>query len=212
MQTLVDSGEVLQYKKYERPSVIRCLRRKQKPLIVKLWYPDKLITSDRFNPYSSRFVKNAEELLARGVAAPEVNGWGRIEPGHIRFVSYDELPGQTLDTALDQVDLDATARFVLTLHDAGIDFRSLHLGNILRDRSGAHSLIDITDCNFSSGPLPMWRRIRRLARFCNHRPEREYFREDARWSKFVMGYCQARQLSLEKTAAVHDLVRKRLLD
>jgi hypothetical protein len=58
----------------------------------------------------------------------------------------------------------------------------------------------------------MRRRIRRLARFCNHLPERDYFQQDARWSKFVMAYCHGMQLSLEKTAVVHDLVGKRLLD
>ena len=116
----------------------------------------------------------------------------------------------TLDP-LEQVDLDSTARFVLTLHEAGIDFRSLHLGNILRDESGAHSLIDVTDCSFSSGPLPLKQRIKRLGRFCDHRPDREYFEQNAHWSVFVAAYCQAMQLSPEQTATAHDLVRRQFL-
>ena len=206
---LVAKGEVLQRKYFGQLSVVRCERDHAAPLIIKLWYRKYRWSSDRLFPYSGRFRKNSARLRALGVSAPAVIGWGRVEPGHVRFVSYQALQGEILSTALERVDLDATASFVASLHDLGVDFRALHLGNILRNEAGDFSLIDVTDCRFKGGSLALRLRARRLARFCHHGPERVWFAEGRRWSAFAMAYCRSAGLSLADTAVVHDAVRAR---
>ena len=58
--------------------------------------------------------------------------------------------------------LPALGAFIAKLHDRGVYFRSLHLGNIVMTPEGTLGLIDIADMRFSRGQLTASQRKRNL--------------------------------------------------
>jgi len=205
LEALLEIGEVLDYKGCGKPGVIRVSEAGAEALIVKLWYRKPQPTSDLLVPYSVRFRRNSLKLRSRGIVAPEVIGWGSICGGTMQFVSYPALPGEPLRHIAPEIDLASVARYVLRLHDDGIDFRSLHLGNILSNGSD-YSLIDVTDCSFSRRPLSLKHRKRRLARFCSHKADSAYLENGSAWREFTAAYCDAAGLDRRSTARLIDYV------
>lgn len=180
--------------------------------MLKLWHLSSDISSARLNPYSTRFRVNSGRLRERGVSAPDVCGWGKVHDSRMHYVCYRELPGQSLRDWIPKENLSAAARFIAGLHEAGIDFRSLHMGNILWDGKERFSLVDVTDCGFQQRPLGLQRRTRRILYFCFHQKEREYLGAERRWLDFVTAYCEAAHLSPDKMMhiAQRPLLRRRL--
>lgn len=84
---------------------------------------------------------------------------------------YRPLAGQTLkdiylqapDAFLNEVP--RLAAFIRDLHNKGIYFRSLHLGNIVLTPEGSLGLIDIADMSVQSRPLSAAKARRNLAHF-----------------------------------------------
>lgn len=203
---LVNSGQVLEHRGDDRPSLIRLASdQTPQPLMVKLWYPKKLWSSDRLRPYSERFRRNAQLLAARSVAAPEVKGWGRLEEPRARFVSYPEIPGMPLRDLPGALDFDAFAEFLIRLHEAGIGFRALHLGNVLKTADG-FALIDIGDCRFSSRTLSLRQRAKNLGGLCAHPTDAPRFGRGA-WSELIISYARQAGFTLDEAAAMHHRVR-----
>ena len=204
---LVNSGEVLEHRGDDRPSLIRLESTgvQAQVLMVKLWYPKKLWSSDRLRPYSERFRRNAALLAERDVIAPEVVGWGRLQEPLARFVSYPEIPGTPLRDLPGSLDLDALAGFLIRLHEAGIAFRALHLGNVLKTASD-FALIDIGDCRFSSSALSLRQRAKNLGGLCAHPTDAARFGNGA-WSGLVISYARQALFTLDEAAALHHRVR-----
>ena len=134
---------------------------------LKLFRRKRLISSAAWYPYAQRFADNALELARRQIACPDVIGVCRIPSVSRDAVRYRPLAGQTLrhlvrsgaGTASLRAQL---GRFVARLHEAGIYFRSLHLGNIVLTPAGELGLIDIADLRASGNPIPRHRRLRNL--------------------------------------------------
>jgi hypothetical protein len=158
--------------------------------IIKLWHPDGWLSSGRIHPYSVRFCNNAARLRELGFQAPLVRGWGRIGSGGIRFICYEALPGRDLRELKPDVDLPGVARFIAGLHDAGVDFRSLHLGNLLWEGGKNYSLIDVSDCSFLRAPLSLKNRSKRLAYLCCHRRDVAFWAAEERWADFLLAYSE----------------------
>ncbi len=189
---LCEDGSVLESRKRTGAAkVIEVRDRQAGTLIIKAWHPKRRITSARLYPYDLRFRHNAAKLRALGFNAPLVRGWGGIGSGSTRFICYEALPGASLRSLIPRVDLRGAAGFISRLHDAGVDFRSLHMGNILLSGSANYGLIDLTDCRFSSRPLSLKRRIDRLIYLCTHKREIGFMSADDRWSTFLDAYCEA---------------------
>jgi hypothetical protein len=107
------------------------------------------------------------------------------------FICYEALPGKTLRELKPDVDLRSAAVFIAQLHDRGIDFRSLHMGNILKTDGNGFGLIDLTDCRFYRRPLNARLRMRRLAYFCSHQLDAEFMAADNNWLELFEAYWQA---------------------
>ncbi len=190
LETLLGREQVVEaQKRTGAAKVICCATGHGAPLMVKLWYPKRELSSTWLNPYPKRFRRNATEIRSRGFPAPNVRGWGAVAATGIRFVTYDRLPGRPLRELKPAIDLAGIGVFVARLHDAGIDFRSLHMGNILRDTDGTYSLIDVTDCSFPRR-FPLKRRASRLGYFCGHRMEQHDFQANDAWMPFLRSYCE----------------------
>ncbi|BDS08467.1 toluene tolerance protein [Oceaniferula spumae] len=134
--------------------------------ITKLWARKKgFFSSATLHPYSGRFVSNAAKLSALGIKVPEIIDHARLENSHVRLVTYRGLSGDSirelLETAPDQVDMEALCRYIDHLHGKGISFGGMHLGNIIKMPDG-YGLIDFTDVRFYGKSLTPQKRAANL--------------------------------------------------
>lgn len=151
--------------------------------ITKLWArKKKLFSSATLYPYSNRFVDNARELNRRGIVTPEIINHAAVENSHIKIVTYRSLPGRSIRESLktnpSSVNIEELCHYISELHDKGILFRGMHLGNIIQ-RSGAegYALIDFTDVKFFSKPVPLLRRAANLATPLRYRKDIQRIKE-----------------------------------
>jgi len=125
--------------------------------ITKLWARKKgIFSSSTLRPYSQRFVSNANRLASLGITVPEIIKHARLEDSHVRLVTYQGLPGTSIRELLEKepqrIDMTALCQYIVSLHEKGILFGGMHLGNILQMDQG-FGLIDFTDVRFFSKPL-----------------------------------------------------------
>ena len=127
---------------------------------LKLFRRKSWLSKTTLYPPAKRFADNAAELQRLGVPCPRVIQLYRLSAPYRSVVHYEPLPGATLrqllqqDTSLDQLEIFAQlAEFITRLHDLGIYFRSLHMGNIVRTPKGELGLIDISDLRCLGKPL-----------------------------------------------------------
>jgi len=110
-----------------------------------------------------------------GIAAPDVRDvfWLDASRG-LSGCLYTPLPGESIESLHCRSPnetrelLPALAAFVRTLHNRGVYFRSLHLGNILYLGHSKFGLIDVLDMQFKRGPLNRWLVRRNLAHLTKH--------------------------------------------
>lgn len=148
---------------------------------LKLFRGRRCYTSDSFNPYSERFAVNSERLQGMGIAAPKILDLYQLKDGSTA-VLYQPLPGQTLrqvmqsmgSPAVRQALVERFGKFLAVLHDKGIYFRSLHLGNVLLMDDGEFALIDIADMHLYPSALRIALRQRNLRHM-------QRYPEDRRW-------------------------------
>ncbi len=136
--------------------------------ITKVWSsPVKLLSSARLKPYARRFVENAEMLRLLGIPTPEILDYFKIEKTDIHIVRYKILPGVSIRNLLqnepNRLDIPSLAGFILNLHERGIFFRTIHLGNIIQLPEQSYGLIDFSDISHSGSPLRVERRAVNLA-------------------------------------------------
>lgn len=217
VDALREAGQILeQKKKTAAPKVIAISASTGKNLIVKIWHPDHWLSSATYNPYHRRFRINAQRLREQGISAPVVRGWGKIGAGRTCFICYEALTGNSLRAMKPDFNLRSAAGFVAHLHDQGIDFRSLHMGNILQTANDQHSIIDVTDCRFYRRALAPKLRMRRLAYLFAHRRDSDFMQENDRWLIFFNAYCQAAGPAIETAekldeyqSAIMNMMRSR---
>ncbi|MBA5981725.1 O-antigen ligase family protein, partial [Pseudomonas sp. MD195_PC81_125] len=117
---------------------------------LKLFRRRRWYTSGSFNPYSERFAVNSEQLRQMGIPTPQVLNVYRLDDGS-SAVHYAPLPGHTLRQVLQGITAPAVrqalierfGKFMAQLHEKGVYFRSLHLGNVLVLEDGEFGLIDL---------------------------------------------------------------------
>ena len=134
---------------------------------LKLFRRKRLISTAAWYPYAQRFADNAIALAQRGIPCPEVSEVYRIPSIARDAVRYTPLAGETLRQLVRAGAGTAGLRdklgaFVARLHEAGIYFRSLHLGNIVLTPDNDLGLIDIADLRAGRGPVSQHRRQRNL--------------------------------------------------
>lgn len=132
---------------------------------LKLYRRKRLLSSDLWDLPAQRFADNARGLLHLGITAPTVLEVLMISERRLSAVRYQPLPGDTLRNQLRQLDAQPRAAlvkqfgtFLGELHQRGVYFRSLHLGNVLLLPDGSFGLIDLSDMKLESRPLAPWKR------------------------------------------------------
>lgn len=145
---------------------------------LKLFRRKRLVSSALLYPYAKRFADNIEALKSRGIACPTVIGVYRVAAIQRDLVHYRPLLGKTLrqfDDPVERIALRARfGAFVAELHNKGIYFRSLHLGNVILGSDGALGLIDIADLSASGRSLSKRKRIRNFRHIFRYAADQEW--------------------------------------
>ncbi|MDR3212314.1 MAG: toluene tolerance protein [Azoarcus sp.] len=160
---------------------------------LKLFRRKRLLSSALWQPYARRFAEACRTLAARRIPCPEVIALYRIPSIDRDAVHYHPLPGQTLRQILAQ-NISATeasrlrqrlGAFVAHLHDLGIYFRSLHLGNIVHTSQETLGLIDIADIRLYRHTLGRFLRQRNLRHMRRYPKEADWLATDG---EFLAAY------------------------
>jgi len=137
---------------------------------LKFFRRKRLLSSALLYPYAVRFADNLDALHQRGIPCPTQIAAYRIAAISRDAIHYAPLEGKTLRQVLkeakgnpDMAQLrSALGEFVADLHQAGIYFRSLHLGNIVLTSTGQLGLIDVSDLVPHHRPLGRMQRARNM--------------------------------------------------
>ena len=140
--------------------------------MLKLFRRKRMFSSAAWYPYAQRFADNAVALDKRGIPVPKVIEVLRIPSIARDAVHYHPLVGKTLrEIRREGLDPDsedrlreAFTRFVICLHECGVYFRSLHLGNVVYTPEHRFGLIDISDARIRLRRLSKRQRARNLRR------------------------------------------------
>ncbi|MCX4063226.1 O-antigen ligase family protein [Pseudomonas rhodesiae] len=171
---------------------------------LKVFRPRRWYTSGSFNPYSERFANNAERLRTLGIPTPQILALYGMRDGSSAVV-YSPLPGLTLRQALQSLDsslreslIERFGQFMAQLHERGVYFRSLHLGNVLLMDDGEFGLIDIADLRIFPSPLRNTLRQRNLRHMQRYPQDRAWLFE-THFEQLAKGYaCIASQGATNK--------------
>jgi O-antigen ligase/tRNA A-37 threonylcarbamoyl transferase component Bud32 len=161
---------------------------------LKLFRRRRWYTSGSFNPYSERFAINSVQLRNMGIPTPQILDLYRLEDGSTA-VHYSPLSGHTLRQVLQGITAPAVrqalverfGKFMAQLHEQGVYFRSLHLGNVLVLDDGEFGLIDLADMRIYPSSLSSSLRLRNLRHMQRYTVDRRWLFED-HFEALLKGY------------------------
>lgn len=153
---------------------------------IKLFRRKRLISSAIYYPYAKRFADNARLLHRRNIPCPKVLEVFRVKALQRDAVHYQPLIGETVrwiylhypDRANRQLK-EKLGSFIASLHDQGIYFRSLHLGNIIITPEDGLGLIDISDLKNHKTPLSMHERLRNFQHILRYSEDKNWLLNDS---------------------------------
>lgn len=187
-QDWLSHGEVLE-KDSHGAKVIRLADGK----LLKIFRSRRLPFLARLRPDAVRFDDRASRLQAAGIKTPTICETFWIDRNNlISACLYEPLDGQPLDRLFrysrGQFDLliPQLATYIYHLHQRGIYFRSLHLGNVLRTPDGDFGLIDFLDIRFKGRPLGRMLVRRNFQHLRNYLQRRKV--NDFPWDELVTAY------------------------
>jgi len=172
----------------------------------KLFRRRRWLSTALWAPPAKRFADNADQLLALGIAAPKVTELLQLPQGQ-SAVCYQPLPGQTLRAHWMALKAKKRAEqveqfgaFLGLLHEKGVYFRSLHLGNVLRLPDDGFGLIDLSDMSISKRTLSNGKRCRNLKHMLRYPYDENWLLRQHRES-WLNGYAKsAGQQAADKLA------------
>ncbi|MBB2493750.1 lipopolysaccharide kinase InaA family protein [Aquipseudomonas ullengensis] len=163
---------------------------------LKIYRRKRLLSSALWALPAKLFARNAQRLQALGICAPHISELLLIPQRKLNAVRYQPLPGETLRQRWRDLGAEARAqdvqrfgKFLGELHEQGVYFRSLHLGNVLALPDGSFGLIDLSDMQIGKGPLSNWKRQRNLQHMLRYAEDRSWLAELHR-DALLAGYCQ----------------------
>lgn len=163
--------------------------------ILKLFRRKRLISSALLFPYAQRFADNIDALKKRGIPCPDVIATYRIASISRDAVRYTPLPGLTIRQVLKEHGESAPLRvelgtFIAHLHDRGVYFRSLHMGNVILTPESKLGLIDISDMKCQRRPLSDSKRLRNFQHLLRYKEDRAWLVESDGGAAFISAYTQ----------------------
>ena len=177
--------------------------------IIKLIRIKRWLSLSAIYPYSLRFKQNAKRLIAMGIACVTVRRVFYCHAIKRHGVIYPLMEGESLEKiaageGLSDELFQKLAEFVALLHQKGVYFRSLHLGNILKLPEGGFGLIDVADMRFSRFPLSLGQRRRNFRHLLRNSVQRQIFIEYG-LDRFLDAYSKAADLDAAKSSKIRTL-------
>lgn len=159
--------------------------------IYKMYYARRRISRSAWRVPAMRFASNGRLLHQLGISAPIAKAVYHYPPKRMHIVLYNQLPGEDLREAANRAPecLATTGQFLAHLHNRGVHFRGIHLGNVLLQDDGL-ALIDIADLKVRSGALLPTTRARNVAHLLNHPADAEALLQYGR-GRLVLDYLEA---------------------
>lgn len=171
---------------------------------LKLFRVKRFFSSAQIFSYAQRFVRNARLLAAREVPTVVVVAGYNIPALNRSAVCYEPLVGNTLRSitaTLDASTIEQLGAFVRELHDKGIYFRSLHLGNIILTPANQLGLIDISDLTIYRRSLSKHWRIRNFRHLFRVASDRDIITKQM--DSFATGYNDPGIISTVRNELTH---------
>lgn len=185
---------------YEKSELIEADHHGEKVLkladgsFLKLFRRKRLLSSSLYRPYATRFAQNAQALEERHIPCPKIIATYRIDSIQRTAVHYWPLPGETLRHCLPKLAPETQlalgrqlGAFIAQLHQQGVYFRSLHLGNIVLSDTTVLGLIDIADMQCSKNSLSHSMRKRNFHHLFRYVQDTSLLQSQA--ANFTAGYC-----------------------
>lgn len=155
---------------------------------LKLFRKRSRFSSETLKPYAKRFADNARRLQRLGFCSPEIiRLYALTDPINSTAVHYWPLPGETLRQVLLQSPAERRQELVerfgellARMHEAGVYFRSVHLGNVLLQPDGQWGLIDLADMQISRFALSLHKRRRNLKHMSRYAEDKHWLFEEHR--------------------------------
>ncbi|VXA97205.1 Toluene tolerance protein [Pseudomonas sp. 8BK] len=168
--------------------------------LLKIFRSRRLPLLARLHPDAARFEDRAKRLQDTGIQTPIICETCWIDRSNlVSACLYKPLAGQPLDrlfcNSRKQFDvlLPQLAAYIYRLHQRGIYFRSLHLGNILRTPDGDFGLIDFLDIRFKNRPLGRMLIRRNFQHLHNYLQRRKV--DNFPWEELLAAYKAASKAS-----------------
>jgi tRNA A-37 threonylcarbamoyl transferase component Bud32 len=150
---------------------------------LKLFRIKGVFSSTWIRPHATRFADNVAVLNSLRIPVPNVVETFWVAHRKNSAVQYEPLKGQTLRDLCSQEGRNSetlvkrVAEFIAGIHDKGVYFHSLHLGNILMLEDGSLGLIDVSDMKIQKKKLSFKKRIRNLTHLIRYAQDREVLSE-----------------------------------
>lgn len=161
---------------------------------LKLFRRKRLLSSALWSPQAGRFAGNAAKLACMDIPVPQIIDTFKVPSRALNGVIYRPLPGQTLRShwrSLEAAEREAEVRrfgeFLGLLHEQGVYFRSLHLGNVLLLPDMHFGLIDFSDMRIAKRALGKGLRRRNLQHLLRYEEDRNWLALEHR-APLLQGY------------------------
>jgi len=179
--------------------------------IVKLFRNRRRLGRWFLQPPSGRFVLNSDRLADLGFATVRVDRCFRLGSKGPHGVVYRALPGQSLELSLsserDARHLSELGRLIARLHEAGVMFRALHLGNVIVGPDGTLGLIDIGDLTVFPAALDLRARRRNFRHLLRRVEDRRLLAGDP-LQQVMSAYSHASRLPEAQAAGLRRYVAR----
>lgn len=177
----------------QRPELMLTSRQQ----IVKFFYPRKSISTSLFIPQAKRFRSNGIKLKQVGITAPEVSELIFCPDIPVHMAVYQYLKGDDIRNLCSKNNypcIDKLPSYIATLHQRGVYFRAIHLGNILQSDENELALVDITDLTVRLDQLTIFQRARNIAHLFNSTEDKQWL-ADYGLRRFLDSYHLSAHLS-----------------
>ena len=217
-ERLTDGAEILARDDYG----IKVLRQSN-GTIFKLFRLKRKLSSAVLWPYALRFERASKQLAALKIPTVEVSGVYKIPSIKRHVVIYRELPGAMLRSVLAANDnsnkyIARLAAFISTLHERGVYFRGIHLGNIVVLENDNMGLIDVSEARVKSRKLGACLRARNFRPLVSYEEDRVALSKHGicRFINEYLAYAKlssiSRKMFLAKLGSIHGIYKKACLE
>ncbi len=145
---------------------------------LKIFYQKNALSMAKLRSRAKQFSANAKKLKKRAITTVGILDVFRTHSPRRDCVCYHGIPGKTVRQVLasttDKAELSyQLGQYVAQLHDAGVMFRSLHMGNIIQLEDGSFGLIDIADMRINVFSLHRSQRKRNFQHVFRYHQDRD---------------------------------------